>query len=63
MTEETAVFKKLKENSEWIDETEREKVHGFDERAVLRAYRFCKKHYEFFLGVGITVLVFLLILK
>lgn len=51
------------EKNEWIDNTEKEKIHGFDERAILKIYRFCKQHYEFFFGVIVTVIVFVLILK
>jgi len=50
-------------DSEWIDKTIHMKYMSIDERALLRFYRFWKKHREFLLGVIITLVVVLFVMK
>ena len=32
-----------------------------DEKIILRVYRFCKHHYEFFLGILFTIIIIYLV--
>lgn len=47
---------------EWIEVKDEHKVYGFDERFVLRFYRFNKQQWKFWLGfvIGIVVIVFVI---
>lgn len=45
---------------EWVESDVR--VVGLDERMMLRLYRFCKSHWEFWVGllVGVVLIVFVI---
>ena len=55
---------KGKDDAEWIDSRGKHVyLRGLDERMLIRFYRLCKDHYEFFLGVFLTVIVVVFIIK
>ena len=50
-------------DNEWIDKTIGMKYVTVDERAILRFYRFCKHNWKFFLGVAVTLVIVLFVIK
>ena len=47
---------------EWIN-AQQDLIHKADEKLLIKIYRFCKKHYEFFLGLFIALIIFIIYLK
>ena len=61
---EKVVEKEEKADLEWEDTRRKTNlITGMDERAVIKAYRFCKNHREFFLGIAVTIIFTVLVLK
>ena len=53
-----------KENMQWEDARGKTNlIIGMDERVVIKIYRFCKNHREFFLGIAVTIIFTVLVLK
>ena len=50
-------------NDEWTDLRFEDKPTGFDERFILKIWRFCKMHWEFWLGFIVDIMVITLIIK
>ena len=48
-------------DDEWVDKRSELLVKGLDERVLLRVYRFCKSHYEFFIGFLVCFVLFVLV--
>jgi len=42
---------------------DKDKFNGFDERFIIRVYRFCKQHYEFWLGFFVALVIMIVIIK
>lgn len=50
-------------NDEWNDLRFKDKPRGFDERLLLKIWRFCKIHWEFWVGFIVGIMVITLIIK
>jgi hypothetical protein len=57
------IKKQEADDVEWSDDRHAYKVEGLDERTLLRVYRFCKQHYEFWIGFVIDIAIVLFIIK
>jgi hypothetical protein len=55
--------KMSKINDEWNDLRFKDKPRGFDERLLLKIWRFCKIHWEFWVGFIVGIMVITLIIK
>lgn len=47
----------------WVKSEPLNVAKGLDERSLLRVYRFCKMHYEFWVGLVVGVVLVLFVIK